>query len=54
MKNKVFVLGCGNPLFGDDGFGPAFIDYFNLHFKHRVGPNVEVIDMGTAVRDFFI
>ncbi|GAB6887924.1 coenzyme F420-reducing hydrogenase, FrhD protein [Desulfothermus okinawensis JCM 13304] len=52
MKNKVFVLGCGNPLFGDDGFGPAFIDYFNLHFKHRVGPNVEVIDMGTAVRDF--
>ena len=52
MRNKIFILGCGNPLFGDDGFGPAVIDYLNAHFKDKLGPHVQAIDMGTAVRDF--
>lgn len=52
MKNKVLVLGCGNLLFGDDGFGPAFVDYFNLHFKDKLSSDAQVVDVGTSVRDY--
>jgi coenzyme F420 hydrogenase subunit delta len=26
------IFGCGNVLFGDDGFGPAVMDYLNEHY----------------------
>ncbi len=52
LRGKVFVLGCGNPLFGDDGFGPVFVDYLNEHYRDRLSRDVVVLDMGTAVRDF--
>ncbi len=52
MKNKVFILGCGNLLFGDDGVGPAVIDYLTTNFKNRLNKNIQAIDMGTSVRDF--
>jgi coenzyme F420 hydrogenase subunit delta len=42
------VLGCGNQLFGDDGFGPAVVDYLVSHY--RVPPDVYVMDVGTGVR----
>jgi len=31
-RARVLVLGCGNVLFGDDGFGPAVADYLNENF----------------------
>ena len=43
------VLGCGNPLIGDDGFGPAVIRH--LEENHRVPDSVALIDCGTSIRD---
>jgi coenzyme F420 hydrogenase subunit delta len=43
------VLGCGNTLLGDDGFGPAVIEYLNEHC--RTPADVSVLDVGTAVRE---
>jgi coenzyme F420 hydrogenase subunit delta len=44
------VFGCGNPLLGDDGFGPAVIDHLEL--SSRLPAHVGVLDVGTAIRDF--
>jgi coenzyme F420 hydrogenase subunit delta len=43
------VLGCGNPLIGDDGFGPAVIQHLERH--HRLPDSVATIDCGTSIRD---
>ena len=48
-KCRVLVLGCGNTLFGDDGFGPAIVEH--LHRYHVVPDDVCVLDAGTGVRD---
>lgn len=45
----VLILGCGNPLFGDDGFGPAVVEYIKEHC--RVPSDVAVIDVGTSIRE---
>lgn len=42
------VLGCGNTLFGDDGFGCAVVDYAERHY--RVPGSVCILDVGTGVR----
>ncbi len=52
LGGKVFILGCGNPLFGDDGFGPVFVDYLTENYGNILGERVVALDMGTAVRDF--
>jgi coenzyme F420 hydrogenase subunit delta len=44
------VFGCGNPLLGDDGFGPAVIDLME-HCGH-LPDSVGILDVGTAIRDF--
>jgi coenzyme F420 hydrogenase subunit delta len=44
----VLILGCGNRLFGDDGFGPAVIDYLFAHYE--IPGDVYAMDVGTAVR----
>jgi coenzyme F420 hydrogenase subunit delta len=44
------VFGCGNPLFGDDGFGSAVIEHLCEHYS--IPTNVACLDAGTAVRDF--
>lgn len=44
------VFGCGNPLLGDDGFGPAVIDH--LERCCQLPDYVGVLDVGTAIRDF--
>lgn len=51
MENtpEVYVLGCGNILFGDDGFGPEVIKYFLENYK--VSENVYVKDTGTGIRN---
>ncbi len=50
MKPKrIIVLGCGNVLFGDDGFGPEVVKFLNENFK--IPDDVEAIDAGTSVRN---
>lgn len=46
---KRLVFGCGNPLFGDDGFGPAVIEHLEQH--HEIPENAEILDAGTSIRD---
>jgi coenzyme F420 hydrogenase subunit delta len=48
-KKEVLLIGCGNVLFGDDGFGPAVIDYILKNFK--LPEKVCAIDAGTGVRE---
>ena len=48
MYRDVVVLGCGNILFGDDGFGPCVAEY--LQNCIRLPENVSVINAGTSVR----
>jgi coenzyme F420 hydrogenase subunit delta len=48
-RASTLVLGCGNVLFGDDGFGCALVEYVNCH--HRVPEGVCLLDAGTGVRD---
>lgn len=47
-EKAVLVLGCGNRLFGDDGFGPEAIRYFLGHFE--VPEDAALVDAGTGVR----
>jgi coenzyme F420 hydrogenase subunit delta len=46
---KVLILGCGNVLMGDDGFGPAVIK--KLKQQHRLPDYAHAEDVGTSVRD---
>jgi len=48
MYRDVLVLGCGNILFGDDGFGPSVAEY--LQNCIRLPHNVSVINAGTSVQ----
>lgn len=41
------VLGCGNPLLGDDGFGPAVVEH--LHACGEIPEHLACIDVGTAI-----
>jgi coenzyme F420 hydrogenase subunit delta len=43
------VFGCGNPLFGDDGFGPEVIEHLEKH--HDIPDHVACVDAGTSIRE---
>jgi coenzyme F420 hydrogenase subunit delta len=47
-RKPTLVLGCGNVLFGDDGFGCAVVEYVEKH--HAVPEAVCILDVGTSVR----
>jgi coenzyme F420 hydrogenase subunit delta len=47
-KKPMLVLGCGNRLFGDDGFGGGVIEYVESHYV--VPETVCLLDAGTGVR----
>jgi len=47
-RTPTLVLGVGNILFGDDGFGCAVVGYLEAH--HQVPESVCVLDAGTGVR----
>lgn len=47
-RQPTLILGCGNVLFGDDGFGCALVDYVVSH--RRVPADVCMLDAGTGVR----
>jgi len=48
-RKPTLILGCGNILFGDDGFGCAVVDY--VEKTTRVPPHVCLLDVGTGVRN---
>ena len=48
-QKAALILGCGNILLGDDGFGPAVVDYLKEHC--RVPAHVAILDVGTGVRE---
>ena len=48
-KKKFLILGCGNILFGDDGFGPEAAEYFKKNYS--IPANTEVINAGCSVRN---
>lgn len=50
LTKQCLVFGCGNPLFGDDGFGAQVIEHLNSHFS--LPDHAACLDIGTAVRDF--
>ncbi|HVN18795.1 MAG TPA: hydrogenase maturation protease [Terriglobales bacterium] len=48
-SKRVCVIGLGNVLMGDDGFGPLAVERFRC--EYQCGPNVEVLDLGTPGLD---
>jgi hydrogenase maturation protease len=46
MKNKIAIIGCGNPLLGDDGIGIYVLSELK---KLKLPKNIELIDAGVDV-----
>jgi coenzyme F420 hydrogenase subunit delta len=49
FQKPIVICGCGNALFGDDGFGPAVIEH--LHHHYQLPGDVSAVDAGTSIRD---
>jgi coenzyme F420 hydrogenase subunit delta len=49
FKKTILIFGCGNILWGDDGFGPAVIERLKQHYQ--VPDDVLAMDVGTSIRD---
>ena len=50
---ETLVVGCGNILFKDDGFGPEVINTLEDYFKDKEMPNSTIfIDAGTGATHF--
>jgi coenzyme F420 hydrogenase subunit delta len=49
-QKDLLIMGVGNPLFGDDGFGPAVAE--ELERRGRIPSFAAVLDVGTGVREF--
>ncbi|MDI6732755.1 MAG: hydrogenase maturation protease [Planctomycetota bacterium] len=47
---EILVLGCGNILYGDDGFGPVVADYLISNYK--IPENAAVLNLGLSTRGF--
>ena len=48
-RKPTLILGCGNILFGDDGFGCAVVEYLEAHYA--LPEEVFLLDVGTGVRN---
>jgi coenzyme F420 hydrogenase subunit delta len=48
-EKKVLVFGCGNILFGDDGYGPRVAE--ELLENYHLPENVKVVNAGTSIRN---
>ena len=46
---SILIFGCGNILFGDDGFGPAVVR--ELQESYVLPEDVLALDVGTSVRE---
>ena len=49
FNKDILVVGCGNPLLGDDGFGPAVIE--SLEAQNILADHIGLFDAGTSVRE---
>ncbi len=49
FEKSVLIFGCGNILWGDDGFGPAVIQA--LQERYHLSDDVLAMDVGTSIRD---
>lgn len=50
---EILVVGCGNVLFADDGFGPAVIEALGEYSEENPLPeNVMILDAGTGAPHF--
>lgn len=49
-QKPILIFGCGNTLFGDDGFGPELIAY--LHANVDLPKSVVAMDVGTSISDY--
>ena len=47
-RKKILIAGCGNMLFGDDGFGPEVVEYLTKNYS--IPENVYLMDVGTGIR----
>ncbi len=47
-RKEILIAGCGNKLFGDDGFGPEVVEYLTKHYS--IPENVCLMDVGTGIR----
>lgn len=49
LTKEIVILGCGNSLFGDDGFGPSVANFLTQNYD--IPEYAMVLDVGTSVRD---
>ena len=57
LNKEVLILGCGNVLFGDDGFGYTVVNELNkIKEKNPVlnSNKIEIIDAGTGASHFIL
>jgi len=47
-RKEILIAGCGNKLFGDDGFGPEVVEYLTDYYS--IPENICLLDMGTSIR----
>ncbi len=50
LSKRTLVLGCGNVLYGDDGFGPAVADA--LAARYPIPEDAAVLNLGLSTRGF--
>ena len=51
-RKATLILGCGNVLLGDDGFGPEVIAYLQSHYP--IPEDVAVVDAGTGAGEILL
>ena len=49
LEKPILIFGCGNILFGDDGFGPTVVQH--LQENYPLPEDVLVQDVGTGIRE---
>src|SRR4030067_2874885 len=47
-QREILIAGCGNKLFGDDGFGSEVVEYLLGHY--HIPNNICLLDVGTGIR----
>jgi len=47
-QKEILIAGCGNKLFGDDGFGPEVVEY--LLSRYNIPDSICLLDVGTGIR----
>lgn len=51
-RKDTLIVGCGNILLGDDGFGPEAVAYLQGHYA--IPEDVAVLDAGTALTEVLL